>query len=288
MKSMTGFGFSDYQDDQLRISLDLKSYNNRYLDISVSMPPFLNALEPKIRELITGRVQRGRVEVYIKIRELTEAVTVHLDKPVVESYMKVLEELTAIARLDEKPRLSDLLAMEGLLKTDKQRDLEFYWNHVENRFSEAFQEFEKSRIREGAQTEADIRDILAGIEKNVAVLEKHAPELERHIVETLKDRFEQLMGDDYDESRVLAETAVLLVKYDVNEEIMRMKSHLQTFRQIADGDAPVGKKLDFLCQELNREINTIGSKSTILEVNQSVIEVKDSIEKIREQLRNVE
>jgi uncharacterized protein (TIGR00255 family) len=252
------------------------------------MPPFLNPLEPKIRELITGGVQRGRVEVYIKIRELTEAVTVHLDKPVVESYVKVLEELAAAAKLDEKPALSDLLSMEGILKTDKQRDLDFYWSHVKNRFSEAFQEFEVSRIQEGAQTEADIRELLSGIEKNVAILEEHAPELETHIVETLKERFEQLMGDDYDESRVFTETAVLLVKYNVNEEIMRMKSHLQSFRQIADGDAPVGKKLDFLCQELNREINTIGSKSTILEVNQSVIEVKDAIEKIREQLRNVE
>ena len=288
MKSMTGFGCSEYQDDKIHISLDLKSYNNRYLDITVSMPPFLNSLEPKIRSIVSSRINRGRVEVYIKIRELKEEVTIHLDKSVVQSYMTVLEALAEAAGLDSKPTLSHLLKMEGILKTDKQRDLDFYWEHVEKRLLDAFNEFEESRLREGEQTSADIEEVLLTIEKNVGKLEQYAPELGKRIMDTLKERFQQLLGDEFDESRILAETAVMLVKYDINEEIIRMKSHLQNFHQIAEEGAPLGKKLDFLCQELNREINTVGSKSTILEVNQSVIDVKDAIEKIREQLRNVE
>jgi len=285
---MTGFGCSEYQDDQIHVSLDLKSYNNRYLDISVSMPPFLNSLEPKIREMISSRINRGRVEVYIKIRELKEEVVIHLDKPVVQSYMSVLHELAEAAGLDAKPTLSHLLKMEGILKTDKQRDMDFYGDHIEKQLLDAFKGYEESRIREGSQTAADIHDILSAIEEKVKILEQHAPEAEKRIIETLKERFQQLLGEGYDESRILAETAVMLVKYDINEEIIRMKSHLQNFREIAGENSPVGKKLDFLCQELNREINTVGSKSTILEVNQCVIDVKDAIEKIREQLRNVE
>ncbi len=288
MKSMTGFGFSEYQDEKIHLSLDLKSYNNRYLDVICNIPPFLNPLEPEIREFITSRVGRGRVEVFVKIREFQEELTIFLDKPVVRSYVEVLTDLAKTAGIDPKINLSHLLKMEGILRTDKRRDTGYYWNLLQNSLKEAYTGFEQSRASEGNRTSGDIRSILGGVVTQVEILELHAAEMEKKIIESLKTRFDQLLGDGYDESRILAETAVMLVKHDINEEIMRIKSHLQNFHAILEAKGPAGKKLDFVCQELGREINTVGSKSVIIDVNHAVVEMKNSVEKIREQLRNVE
>jgi len=184
--------------------------------------------------------------------------------------------------------MEQILKADGILKVERTTDVEAFWRLLEPQIALAFGDFERTRIAEGELTTADILSNVALIETSVRVVERYAGDLEASIKKNLRERFAELLGDNYDESRLLAETAVLLVKSTVGEEVIRVGGHLAAFRRIACGDEAAGKKLDFLCQEIGREINTIGSKSVVLEVSQAVVEAKDALEKVREQLRNVE
>lgn len=288
MKSMTGFGFCEEQDEKSHISLDLKSYNNRYLDIITNIPSILNPLEPKLRQWLSERINRGRVEIHIRYRELEENLKIILDKNVVNEYTDVLTQIMATAGIHDELRLSHLLSMDGIIKTDKTRDLTYIWNKVQPMLEKAFADYDENRIKEGQNTEDDICSQIDVLKENLAFVEARVPEVEAQIKQTLGEKFREITGDEIEETRLLAETAMYLVKYDVNEEIIRMRSHLERFLEISGNEESAGKKLDFLCQELNREINTIGSKSPVVEVHQSVVQMKDALEKIREQLRNVE
>lgn len=288
MKSMTGFGYSEYQDDKIHITLEVKSYNNRYLDIIVNLPVYLSPLEPRIRSFISKGVARGRVEVTVKVRELQEDIEVFLDEELVGSYIATLKRLAVTAEVDETLFLSKLLEMDGVLKIEKTRNMDDFWRLILPRLEEAFNEFEISRKTEGEHTQDDIRNYLKLLEKARQNIGKHAGGMETKIKENLISRFQELVREQFDENRILAETAMMLVKYGINEELVRIRGHLDTFRREIDAEGPCGKRLDFLCQELNREINTIGSKSVLIEVNQLVVEMKDSTENMREQLRNIE
>lgn len=288
MKSMTGFGFSEQHDEKTHISLDLKSYNNRYLDIITNIPSILNPLEPKIREWLSERINRGRVEIHIRYRELEEQLSVILDKNVVKEYTDVLRQVIDIAGIEDEISLSHLMSMDGIIKTDKKRDITYIWDKIEPMLVEAYADYDLNRTKEGKNTEDDIRSQVEVLKKNLAFVESKAPEVEQHVKDTLSNKFREFTGDTIEETRLLTETAMYLVKYDINEEIIRMRSHLERFQEISSDEESAGKKLDFLCQELNREINTIGSKSPVVEVHQSVVLMKDALEKVREQLRNVE
>ncbi|MDC7126516.1 MAG: YicC family protein [Spirochaetales bacterium] len=288
MKSMTGYGYAEYQDEKIHLILEVKSYNNRYLDIIINQPVFLNPLEADIRKYINDRAERGRIEVYLRMRELEEDIVFHLDRSAAKTYSDALKELSQIAGINEKLELSHLLSFDGMLKAEKKRDIEEYKKKVFPLLEEAFKQWDDSRIKEGQETYNDISSSLDVIYGAVDLFEEKASEMEENIKTNIKTRFNEVLGDEVAEQRILAETAVLLVKYSINEEIVRLKGHLDSFKTSAlSGDA-VGKKLDFICQEINREINTIGSKSVIIEINQKVVDVKDSLENIREQLRNVE
>ncbi len=288
MKSMTGFGFCEVQDEKSHISLDLKSYNNRYLDIITNIPSILNPLEPKLREWLSERINRGRVEIHIRYRELEENMKVILDKNVVREYTDVLGQIMETAGIEEELKLSHLLSMDGIIKTDKKRDLTYIWDRILPMLEKAYSDYDENRKKEGKNTEMDISSQVEVLTNNLSFVETNAPEVEAQVKQTLSEKFRDIAGDEIEESRLLTETAMYLVKYDINEEIIRMRSHLERFLEISTSEESAGKKLDFLCQELNREINTIGSKSPVVEVHQSVVQMKDALEKIREQLRNVE
>lgn len=288
MKSMTGYGYVEFRDHAVHLVLELKSYNNRYLDLSMSLPPYLTRLEGRLREFLMARVARGRVELYMRVTDLEENLDIIVDRQTVSNYVRVLHELAETASIPANITLDHLLSLEGVLKTERNPDIDSYWRLVEPHLDELFGEFETTRLREGAATEADVYVNLGIVERCLATIEGFSSELEEQIKNNLKARFQEMMGDGVDETRIMSETAVLLVKSAIGEEIARIRAHLGHFRDIMGRDEPLGKKLDFVCQELGREINTIGSKSAIMEVNQAVIEVKDALEKIREQLRNVE
>ncbi|MDR2052708.1 MAG: YicC family protein [Treponema sp.] len=288
MKSMTGYGCGDFQDDRVSLSVEIKSYNNRFLDISVNLPPFLSAMENRIRGYLAGRFSRGKIEVSLRLREQNAAFAVHVNREAVRAYGEAIAALAGELALDEKPSLSLLLALEGVLDTEKAGDDGRYWPLVERALAGAADQVETERIREGKHTETDILAHLSKIETLAGAVAVHVPRMEAEFQENLRSRFRELLGDQIDETRVLAETAVLLVKNTISEELSRLKAHLAEFRAETARNPGPGKKLDFLCQEINREINTIGSKTPNLDTSRAVVDMKDALENIREQLRNIE
>jgi len=288
IKSMTGFPHRDLNAQGLRGSIELKSYNNRYLDLSISLPPYLSRLEPRVRDFIASRVTHGKVEFWLRLRELDAPVAVSADLVAAAAVAQVLVEISAACGISDPPRLGNILSFDGVVAYERTVDEESLWNRLAPEFDACFLDYEASRRREGESTRADIELQLGRIERALSTVRELVPEIERTIRTQLSQRFRDVMGDQVDEGRVLAETASLLMKYTVNEEINRLGAHIASFRRIAGEESAPGKKLDFLCQEMNREVNTIGSKNILLPVSEAVVELKDSIENVREQLRNVE
>jgi uncharacterized protein (TIGR00255 family) len=286
---MTGYAFEERQEAELSLSVEIRGFNSRFLEVFVYLPAYLSSLEARIREYIASRCRRGKVEATIRLREPNRRITVSVNLEAAKAYEKALSLLARTLHHDEKPGLSVLLGMEGVLEVERDRDDdERYWKDLGPLLESALNRFEAERIREGKHTEEDILSHTAVLESAVEEIASHGPALETSIKENLRGRFAELLGDRYDENRVLAETAVLLMKYTISEELSRLRSHLAELRAETGRNASPGKKLDFLCQEINREINTIGSKTPILEVSRAVVVMKDALENIREQLRNVE
>jgi len=236
---------------------------------------------------MAGQCERGKVEVTIRFKELESEVNVTVDEKAARAYYEAIKTLGRALNIEENPPLF-VLGMDGVLQIDKVRDTERYWNLIKPTLDKTVALFNVERVREGESTRKDILHHLGEIEKAVDRVSAYVPVLENSIKENLRNRFKELLSDGVDENRILAETAVLLMKYTISEELSRLRSHLQEFKAEEQRNPAPGKKLDFLCQEINREINTIGSKSPVLEVSQAVVAMKDSLENIREQLRNVE
>ena len=288
MKSMTGYAYNESAKGSITASVEIKGYNSRFLDLSIHLPPWLSSLEQWIREYICSRFARGKVEVNVRIKDEFAPVSVTVNQLAAHIYEKEINKLAKALHLKERAGLDTLLGLEGILEIDTNRDTEKYRAIIEPALVSASDQFEAERVREGRHTADDISANIALLEDSVKTISSYAPEIELTIKQNLKDRFTELLGDRIDENRILAETAVLLMKYTISEEISRLLAHLKEFRLEAERNPAPGKKLDFLSQEINREINTIGSKTTVLEVSRTVVEMKNALENIREQLRNVE
>lgn len=290
MISMTGYAYREKTGQNLSVSAEIKSFNNRYLDIYVNLPPRLSMLEQKIKNMVTSVCARGKIEIYIRLREFNAPVNISINKNAAKAYYDAINTLADDLGLDEKPDLSVLLGMEGVLETEKNHDEEYYWQEIEPVMQEAFNAFCAERGREGKNTEDDILENLKKIESSLEKITSFVPVIENNLKENIKTRFTELLGSNVDENRIFAETASLLLKYTISEEISRLNSHLKEFRAETETEKnqKPGKKLDFLSQEINREINTIGSKSAVIEVSGEVVKMKEALENIREQLRNVE
>ena len=288
MKSMTGYAYSESVNENITVSVELKGYNSRFLDLAIYLPPWLTSLESGIRAYISSRFARGKVELGIRVKEHNAAINVAINENAAKMYEKAIRNLAATLGTREEPDLAMILGLEGVLETETTRDAEKYQVLIEPVLAAAADQFEAERVREGKHTEADILSHIVILEEAAKTISAHAPELESSIKENIRGRFAELLGDSIDENRVLAETALLLMKYTISEELSRLASHLSEFRLEAERNPSPGKKLDFLCQEINREINTIGSKTPVLEVSRTVVEMKIALENIREQLRSVE
>lgn len=288
MKSMTGYGYKEWQDDSLFLSAEIKGYNNRFLETFVNLPPFLASIESKIKELVTASCRRGKVEINIRLKELNSDMEVSINLGAAKAYYEAMKTLSEALKLKDKPDLQNLLSLDGVLQIDKKRDNQKYWLALEPLLKEALDQFNAERQREGNHTRDDILHHLNIIEKSLEIIQSRAPQLEKDISENLRTKIGEYLADNVDENRILQETAILLMKYTISEELSRLDAHLKEFRGELERNPAPGKKLDFLSQEINREINTIGSKSPVLEVNREVVSMKDALENIREQLRNVE
>jgi uncharacterized protein (TIGR00255 family) len=288
MKGMTGFASQEIAEQDIFVSIEMKGYNSRFLDIFVNLPPFLSSMEAEIRGYIASRFKRGKVELTLRVRELDADVVVAINHRAVKAYHDSILALARDLGLEEKPDLALLLGMEGALEIEKKRDEGRYRGIIAPLLEKTADRFEAERLREGKSAQEDILSHIAVLETGLVTVASYAPVMEAAIQENLRTRFAELLGDKIDENRILAETAALLVKHSISEELSRLSSHLEEFRLETGRNPSPGKKLDFLCQEINREINTIGSKTPLLEVSRAVVDMKDALENIREQLRNVE
>lgn len=288
MRSMTGYGTSEYSDKNIRITVDLKAYNNKYLDISLNMPVWLSSFEGRIRDLVKQKgINRGRVEFNIRIKELVENIKIIIDDSVVSKVVVGLKSVVKKSGIKSEIQLSDIMGFDGVVKTDKTRDIEAIWAFLMPEIEAVLDQFIFEKEREGILLKEDIFSSLDIILKDVDKIKTYIPKIEAKIKLNFKERFTEVLGHDIDETRVLSELGVLLVKYDLNEELVRLNSHIINFKQ-SSKQIPCGKKLDFICQEMNREINTIGSKSPMIEISTLVVNMKNSLEQVREQARNVE
>ena len=289
MKSMTGYAYNEISSDESVVSVEIKSYNSRFLDLTINYPPFLGRLEKKIRDICTSEILRGKVDVNIRIRDFAPQTVVEADVKTAKVYIDAITKVAeAMGRKKEDIPLNLITQQDGVLVTQKEYDMDRYWNMIEPVLNNSLKQFAEDRIREGLNMKTDLLSKLAKIEECEKVFVEWMPKMEEAFKNNLVQRFKDLCGSDYDEQRVMSETAAMLVKYTINEEVVRLQSHIDAMKNEFENNNAPGRKIDFICQEMNREINTIGSKNQFTEVGQTVIVAKDALENIREQAKNVE
>lgn len=289
MKSMTGYGCAETLNNEMQMQVEIKSVNNRYLDIVHNIPYYLSAYEIDIDNKIKEVASRGRVEISVRIRILKNDVKVVVDQEVINQYFKAFKSISEYTNSDIEPQISDFLSVEGALTSIKDTDTKKFEKPLFTLLDLALEQFKESKLREGLSTYNDLKESKKKISQSLEIIKKRADEIEQNIKDSLIIKVNDMLGDqNYDENRILQEVALMLVKLTINEEIQRLSVHLDEFDRLLEEDIPIGKRIDFLCQEINREINTIGSKSQIAELNLEVVRMKDSLENIREQVRNIE
>ena len=287
MISMTGYGYSEINYENAVISVEIKSVNSRFLDLSVNLPPYLNAIESFFRNLIIKNISRGKVDVFIRVKELESDAQIVADTKIAQSYSEAIKQVAKAIGYDENNiPLSLILSQTGVLNTNKNYDVQDYQKKIEPVFQNALEIFLSDAKREGENLKADLKQKLSKLEECAVFFEQWQPKMEEIFKQQIVSRFNELLGEQVDQNRIMTEVAAMLVKYTINEEIVRLKSHIKAMKQEMENPFP-GKKLDFICQEMNREINTIGSKNQFAEVGAMVICAKDSLENIREQSKNI-
>ena len=290
MTSMTGYAYEEKNYENAVISVEIKSVNSRFLDLTVNLPPYLNPLESYFRNKITEKVARGKVDVYIRVKELESNPDITVDEGAVKAYSDAVEKVIKASGFgtDSEAALNFILSQPGVIVSNRSYDMDKYKALIEPIFDSVLEKFNADRAREGENMKRDLQEKLEKLSKCAQFFTEWQPKMEEMFKEQITTKFRELLEDKADENRIMTETAAMLVKYTINEEIVRLKSHIEAMRsELANNPTP-GKKLDFICQEMNREINTIGSKNQFAEVGAMVITAKDSLENIREQSKNVE
>ena len=255
---------------------------------SVNLPPFLNPLESFFRDLVTKKVVRGKVDVFIRVKETESDVEITADTKAAKAYYDAIKKISDSIGYSQEIPIGLIVSQPGVLNSSKNYDAEKYKEMILPVFNSSLDVFVKDRLREGENLKKDLLEKLVKLEECASFFKEWQPKMEAMFKEQITKKFNELLGDNADENRIMTETAAMLVKYTINEEIVRLSSHLEAMKnEINDNPVP-GKKLDFICQEINREINTIGSKNQFTEVGAMVITAKDAIENIREQSKNVE
>ncbi len=286
--SMTGYGYAEFSDERYSMSLELKSYNNRYLDIHLTIPPSLGAFEQDLRTRIKESCARGRVEMHLGLQNAAEKPRVEVDEQQAMALVQAVGSLKKKLKLPGTLSLDQLISFEGIIRFEKRRNPEETRPIVLELLDQALGVFVESRRVEGERTAEDIFKQMGRFRSSLDTVKKRSDDIESHMHRQIRERFLDVLGTRVDEDRILAELASLLVKYSINEEMSRLDVHIAQFQKGFDGPGPVGKRLDFLCQEMNQETNTIGSKTIFHDVSLAVVEMKDALENIREQLRNIE
>ncbi|MFL6556927.1 MAG: YicC/YloC family endoribonuclease [Bacillus sp. (in: firmicutes)] len=288
--SMTGFGRARAESDFFSVNVEVKTVNHRFCEMNIRMPRQLLKIEDRMKKKLSQHIRRGRVEVYVSLEgEGVVTRKVHIDWKLLDEYYELIKQVRENYQVEGTVTLQDLLSRSELLHIEESEigndELE---KLVLDATEEAAKVLKQMRLAEGEELKKDLLTILSQLEINVLELQKFAPLVVQSYKERLTKRMEEFISGQLDETRILTEVAVFADKADINEEVTRLKSHMQQFLLTLHSTEPIGRKLDFIVQEMNREANTIGSKANDSNIAKQVVDIKSLLEKLKEQVQNIE
>ncbi len=291
IKSMTGFGRCEVTEGNRKFTVELKSVNHRYLDVAIKMPKKFNFFESSIRNVLKEYIQRGKVDVFISYEDFSEkTATVKYNKEIAGEYLEYLRQMAEEFGLENDIRVSALSRYPEVFSMEESDiDEEELWKQLEKALRGAAQQFVESRVREGENLRTDLIAKLDGMLAHVDYIVERSPQIVEEYKAKIYDKVRELLSDaQAEDNRILMEVTLFADKICVDEEMVRLRSHIETTRQTLLEGGSVGRKLDFIAQEMNREANTTLSKSNNLDISNRAIELKTDIEKVREQIQNIE
>lgn len=291
IKSMTGFGRSEVSEENRKFTVEIKTVNHRYLDVNIKMPKRLNFFEASIRSLLKEYIQRGKVDVFITYEDLNENnLSIKYNEDIAREYLGYLRQMSETFGVENDIRVSALSRYPEVFCMEEQSiDEEHIWKLLEKAVREAGEGIANTRMAEGENLKQDLLGKLEGMLVHVDYITARSPEVVKNYKMRLEDKVKELLdGQDIDENRILTEVTIFADKICVDEEIVRLRSHIEATKDILNGGGGIGRKLDFIAQEMNREANTMLSKANDLDVSNHAIELKTEIEKVREQIQNIE
>lgn len=291
IKSMTGFGRSEIVKGNRKISVEIKSVNHRYLEAGIKMPKKLNVFESRMRDLLKKYATRGKIDIFINYEDDSESqVNLKFNQNIADEYMAIFNNMSEKYNLKNDMTVGGLARFPEVITMDEvQEDEEELWHFIEEAMKAALEQFVNTRILEGENLKKDLLGKLDHMEELVAFVEKRSPEIMKEYRSKLESKVKELLGDtNIDESRIATEVIIYADKICVDEETVRLRSHIEHARKCLNEDGGIGRKMDFIAQEMNREANTTLSKANDIEISNAAIDLKTEIEKVREQIQNIE
>lgn len=291
IKSMTGFGRSEIVKGNRKISVEIKSVNHRYLEAGIKMPKKLNVFESRMRDLLKKYATRGKIDIFINYEDDSESqVNLKFNQNIADEYMAIFNNMSEKYNLKNDMTVGGLARFPEVITMDEvQEDEEELWHFIEEAMKAALEQFVNTRILEGENLKKDLLGKLDHMEELVAFVEKRSPEVMKEYRSKLESKVKELLGDTtIDESRIATEVIIYADKICVDEETVRLRSHIEHARKCLNEEGGIGRKMDFIAQEMNREANTTLSKANDIEISNADIDLKTEIEKVREQIQNIE
>lgn len=291
IKSMTGFGRSEIVKGNRKISVEIKSVNHRYLEAGIKMPKKLNVFESRMRDLLKKYATRGKIDIFINYEDDSESqVNLKFNQNIADEYMAIFNNMSEKYNLKNDMTVGGLARFPEVITMDEvQEDEEELWHFIEEAMKAALEQFVNTRILEGENLKKDLLGKLDHMEELVAFVEKRSPEIMKEYRSKLESKVKELLGDTtIDESRIATEVIIYADKICVDEETVRLRSHIEHARKCLNEDGGIGRKMDFIAQEMNREANTTLSKANDIEISNAAIDLKTEIDKVREQIQNIE
>ena len=292
IRSMTGFGHGEVSNDKnQKVTVEMKSVNHRYCDISLKLPKKLAMFEANIRNIMKEYASRGKIDIYVSYEDLSEtAVSLHYNQAMAEEYMQVFKKMQEDFNIETKITAEALAKYPEVVTIEEvQQDEEVWWELLEAALRQAAEKFVETRTIEGANLKRDLLGKLDQMAADVAFIEERSPQIIAEYRSKLEEKVKELLEDStIEETRIAAEVTLYADKIAVDEEIVRLQSHISSMTDVLESDESIGRKLDFMAQEMNREANTILSKSSDVDLADHAIELKTNVEKVREQIQNIE
>ncbi len=292
IRSMTGFGHGEVSNDKnQKVTVEMKSVNHRYCDISLKLPKKLAMFEANIRNIMKEYASRGKIDIYVSYEDLSEtAVSLHYNQAMAEEYMQVFKKMQEDFNIETKITAEALAKYPEVVTIEEvQQDEEVWWELLEAALRQAAEKFVETRTIEGANLKRDLLGKLDQMAADVAFIEERSPQIIAEYRSKLEEKVKEFLEDStIEENRIAAEVTLYADKIAVDEEIVRLQSHISSMTDVLESDESIGRKLDFMAQEMNREANTILSKSRDVDLADHAIELKTNVEKVREQIQNIE